>query len=67
MTTNPFTADIIGWAMDAQRVYQIPASLNPAAVKRAFVIVAALWTLTVPALGQVSMTAPPLPLEGQVI
>lgn len=33
MTANPFTADIIGWAMAAQRVYQIPASLNLSAAK----------------------------------
>ena len=33
MATNPFTADVIGWAMAAQSVYQIPASLNLSAAK----------------------------------
>lgn len=33
MPTNPFTPEIISWALAAQKVYQIPASLNLSAAK----------------------------------
>lgn len=31
--TSPFTPEIVSWAQDAQRIYQIPASLNLSAAK----------------------------------